>query len=440
MLRLLGLGVCLILAGAQEPADKVRELVEKLGSEEIAVRDQAQGDLIKLEPAALPAIRKHLAKAEGELKVRLQTIVRKIERDERIARIMAPGPVVTLRVKDRPASEVLTEISRQAGVTVEPCDLPAGTLLSLEADRLSLPAVIDKVCRQHGGITPQWYDSRIRVLPGSYRKLLAFDAGPFRFIPAGFEWSVGRTGDDYHAALVFKGVVIGPPGRMPPLARLDFEEAIDDQGVDLGVTKSWGLSLDAVEWPDASRVDHDLSRMVSRRTVKSPRLEAEKLLKCRGAVRLTFIYGSKRIATVEARVKTKREWEAIAKAAEKQESESRSGLVIDRCVRVGRTLRLDYRAYHLATVRDDPDAPSVGPTWLALHDASGRRLEGVNELDVDYGFVHGSHTLRGTEQRAEGTLRFNLPEGFEPATLDLMEGTDLEEVRIPFDLGEVPLK
>ena len=437
MFRLIGLGLCVLLGGAQDPADKVKALVEKLKYGELAVREQAHVDLLKLEPAALPALRGHLAEAEGEFKARLQSIVRKIERDDRVARIMAPGPRITLKVKERPAPEVVAEISRQAGVRVEGGDLPSGALLSLDADRLSLPDAIDEICRRHGGIVAQWSASRVRLVPGPWRKRPVFDAGPYRFIPDGFVWSVGRGGDAYSAQLVLKGVVLGPPGRLPPLARLDLGTVIDEEGEELGDTKHWGLTVGSLEWPLGQSTDMRFGRLVCRRASKSPSLDASKLVKCRGIVRLSFICGFKRIDRQAARVKTEADWEAERK---EKRTYPRSGVTVKRFSRSDRALRIDYWAYHHPADRENPDIPPLGPTWVALHDAAGRRLEGMEVVEDDYLFRLGTHVDRGGRQSVEGSVTFNLPEGFEPATVDLMEATEIDEIQIPFDLGEVRLK
>ena len=83
--------VCILLA-PQDAADKVRALVEKLGSEDIETRDGAQAELTKLGPSALPALRKHLDSAEGEVKARLEAVIPKLERAEKLAPFLSPGP------------------------------------------------------------------------------------------------------------------------------------------------------------------------------------------------------------------------------------------------------------------------------------------------------------------------------------------------------------
>ena len=113
----------LALLFLQDPSDKVRALVEKLGSDEIAERQKAAGDLVKLGTPALPALRVHLGKAEGEAKVVLQSIVTKLEREERLYKLLESPPVVTLKVRDAEIETVLevpyAELSRPDALRVE---------------------------------------------------------------------------------------------------------------------------------------------------------------------------------------------------------------------------------------------------------------------------------------------------------------------------------
>src|SRR5688572_30642758 len=104
MIRPIALLLCLIPAGPQDPAEKVRALVDQLESDEIAEREGAQTELIKRGTANLPLLRELRSKAEGEKKARLDAIVGRLERDERAANLLGPGPLVTLKVKDRPAA------------------------------------------------------------------------------------------------------------------------------------------------------------------------------------------------------------------------------------------------------------------------------------------------------------------------------------------------
>src|SRR5688572_17615033 len=109
MLRLIALGCALLIAGPQEPAGKVDALVAKLSSEELFERDAAATELAKLGPPAIPAIRGHISKSNASVQALLKSVLRRIERDERVASLARPGPRVTLTAKDRSPKSVLQE-------------------------------------------------------------------------------------------------------------------------------------------------------------------------------------------------------------------------------------------------------------------------------------------------------------------------------------------
>jgi len=399
---------------AQDPPDKVKSLVEKLVSEDIETRDRAQAELIKLGPSALPALRKYLAAAEGELKARLEIVIPKLERAERFAHFLAPGPTITLKAKDRPAAEVIAEIAKQAEVPVDTAALPAGTLLSLDADRMSLPAAIDEVCRRHGGIMHQWSATRVRLLRAPYRARRIFSAGAFHFIPDGFSWSVARGAGDRYGSIRLWGLLVGPPGRLPPELRLGLE-AVDEKGNKFGATSTErGLTLGELEWPGEGR----FCRLVQAGAWPAPALDAAKMTTCRGDLRLTFILGARKILTHKV-------------APSPENLQEGTSIHIGSCLRDGRILRADYSV--MVQVDDEKPDQTPGPTWLALHDKNGRRLEGREEAGLTLG--DDEKTMR-----ASGVATFDLPEGFEPVSIDVMEAADFEEIRIPFDLGEVRLR
>ena len=140
---------------------------------------------------------------------------------------------------------------------------------------------------------------------------------------------------------------------------------------------------------------------------------------------MTFILASKRIATKKARPTPHRDF-----------SEEKTDIVIQRCSREGATFSVEYVVYHRSGDESDEAEAPMGLVWLALHDRAGRRLDGQDSLGSRIAYSSGSSAT----DRVDGTLTFMLPEGFEPDTIDLMEGTDVEEIRIPFELGEVGLR
>jgi hypothetical protein len=416
--------LALALCAMQDPADKVRALVEKLGSEEIAVREQAAAELLKLGAPALPAIRALLGKVKGERRERLQKVAHRIERNDKLAKFLAPGPTVTLKVKDRPAAEVLAEISNQAGVPVEGSKLPAGTVFSLDADRLSLCAAIDELCRRHGKVMYEWTPTGVRIGPGDYRKLQTFDSGPFQFIPGKFEW-IGYKGADLDLRFFsFEGTLASAPGRLPPDVRIEFEAIQDDQGNDLGATRPGILhTFGGLEWPTANPGQPRVSRPISMLTNTLPSDKAKKLTKCRGRVRLTFVLDSRRLLTFKD------------PGPERRFEDDTRRLRIEEWELAGGRLQVRYQYVQDQSEESHEPREPARPIWIAIHDAAGRRLEGEKKSEHSYGLMGAFYVA----YCLDGTQVFVLPEGFEIASLDLMEATDTEEILVPFDLGEVPL-
>src|SRR5687767_12393768 len=113
----------LFLPILQDAPDRVGALIGRLQSEEIATREAAVAELARLGPDALPDLQRRLAKCEGEVRARLEAVIRTLEEEKRLWKHLAPGPTVTLKAQDRPAAEVLEAISRQAGVSFEFSDL-----------------------------------------------------------------------------------------------------------------------------------------------------------------------------------------------------------------------------------------------------------------------------------------------------------------------------
>src|SRR5262245_37979367 len=126
------LAFLLLLLAAQDPSDKIKALVVRLQSEEITVRSEAERELVKLGPGALPKLRELQTKAEGDLKARLKNVVSKIEREERLAKVLAPAPRVTVKAAGRRAAEVFAEIEKQAGIRIDASELSAETTVTAD--------------------------------------------------------------------------------------------------------------------------------------------------------------------------------------------------------------------------------------------------------------------------------------------------------------------
>ena len=410
MHRLVVIGLGLLLAGAQDPAEKARALIEKLSSDEIAERETAQTDLVKLGASAVPALRDRLGRAEGEVKTRIQAILDRIERNEKIANLLAPGPLVTLSAKDRPAAEVLAEIGKQGKVVVECRDLPAGTVVSCDAKGVPPAAAIDDLCRAHGKLMYSWAPDRVVILSAPYRRVPTFDRGPFRFMISGL--SVILTG---HADVTISAGIVGPAGRIPASVTLVIERFADDKSGDLAAAGPVEIPRPANDYPQPQVKGPEIFRFLHSTFPKPVALEATRVT-VRGYASLKFPIGLKRRVTL------------AAPAAGSTVENDDASLEIRRWELNGQRVRAAWRRI------DKQGGGAQESSVFVLKDAKGASVEGT----FLYANVANKKAPRGQRLAtiADEIFEFVLPEGFEPAALVYRSVELFEEVRIPFEIQE----
>lgn len=402
----------------QDPADKVKALIEKLGSDEIVDREAAQVDLIKLGPAALAAVKEHLERAEGETKSRLQTILARIERDIKVSKLLEPGRLVTLKAKNRPAADVFAELTKQAGFPVEAREIPADTVVSLDAKDLPPAAAIDELCRAHGKLMYAWGRDRVVIFSAPYRRVPSFDRGPYRLIIDGVY--VSFTGKPATTAqIMFNAGVVGPPDRLPKSMGLVFERVEDDKGVNRLESPSAESPFVYSEYPAAPRNGPVTFRGLGGNCPVNLPVEASKVA-CRGYASLRFAVEIRNLASVKA-----------PEIGSKSEGEGDS-IEIRRWERNGRRIRAGILRNDFKRVAGPEVASLAVPGFYVLRDAKGWSVEGA----VLCSYPWGKRVARGLQSRDE-SVEFILPEGFEPGELVLGRIEETEEVRIPFDYSEM---
>ena len=173
------------------------ELVAKLGSPRFAEREAAAESLRRLGDLALPALRKARSEQDLEIRTRAANL-----RDEIEAISLLKPTMVRLDFHDRPLSEVVEGIGRQAGVSLASGDEPLkrrkpqdkgrsswpDRRITLEAaDPLPFWEAIDRLCRagglrrlypQHSYGLEEPFD-RLILAPGEASPPRS-DTGPFR--------------------------------------------------------------------------------------------------------------------------------------------------------------------------------------------------------------------------------------------------------------------
>lgn len=424
MLRLTTLACLLLLGAAQDPVDKVKALVEKLKSEELVERETAAAELVKLGPAALPAVRAHFERARGDTRDQLERILRKLEAAEKVAHLLRPGPSVTLSVKNRPAGEVLAEIRRQSGILVEGAGLPADARFDLDVRDVSAWKAVDELCRAHGKVMYAFDADRIQVRPGAYRKIPAFDLGPYRFVVDSFDWKES-TGDNLRRFDLIGGL-LAPPGRFPDSTGVEVEKFEDESGDDL--VPKFEMVRRYFPGPPQRRQTGVpvIFRGLTWEGGEGPSVLSSKLKSFNGSVRLAFALDRSRIL-------------AVNNPLAPGDRATTKGAAIVRICEVSRDgSRVLVKCWFQRPLFNEEREGDVlyGRFTLSLYDADGRRVPGLH-LDPSV-TVHPDEA--GGVLRCADTYSFNLPEGFVPESLDLEKATEFHTLRIPFNLDGVSLR
>ncbi|HZL72921.1 MAG TPA: hypothetical protein VFC86_10700 [Planctomycetota bacterium] len=424
MIRLIALGFCLLLAGAQDPDEKVRALVEKLKSEDIAEREKAAAEIVKLGPSALKPLREHFEMARGDTRDQLERILRKLEADEKVAHLMRQGPSVTLAVKNRPAGETLAEIRRQSGVLIEGQGLLADSRFDLDVRDASAWKAVDELCRVHGKVMYTFDADRIVVRPGAYRKIPAFDLGPYRFVVDSFDWKES-TGDNLRRFDLIGGL-LAPPGRFPDSSSVEVEKFEDESGANL--MPKFEMVRRYFRGPSQRRGTGApvIFRCLNWEGGEGPSVHSSKLKSFSGSVHVTFALDRRRILAVKN----------PQAPGDRSMSEGMTTLRLHDVSRDGSRVLLKCWFQRPLFNEEREGDVLYGRYTLALYDAGGRRLPGLHvDPLVDVHLDEGGGVLRCAD-----TLSFNLPEGFVPESLDLEKATEFHTLRIPFNLDCVSLR
>jgi len=318
-----------------------------------------------------------------------------------------------LSAKDRPAAEVLAEIGKQGKVVVECRDLPAGTLVSIDAKGVTPAAAIDDLCRAQGKLMYSWAPDRVIIFAAPYRRVPSFDRGPYRLIMGGMSaLSFGRP--PANPSVTFGAGIAGPAGRIPKSATLVFEKLSDDKSGDLLAAGSVEIPTLASDYPLPEATGPEVYRVLAGTFPRPLALDGTRLT-CRGYASLKFSLDLKRRVTVAA--------PAVGSAAEGEDAR----LEIRQWDRKERRLRAGWRRLEVQFRR-----PAA--RIFALEDAKGASVEGT--LTCSYPSGAGMLAGRKVPNAAEESFEFLLPEGFEPATLVYSSVEAFEEVRIPFEYQE----
>lgn len=413
-------------AGPQDLEPQVLELVTKMGEDDIDVADQAAAELQKIGPPALPALRECARKRHGDLKLRLDELVRKIERGEKVRKAVGRVPRVTARFQDRPVSEILEEISKQSGVRVEGRDVPAEARASLAAEDAPVWKAIDELCRGHGGLMYTFTPKRVLVKPAPYRDLpRVFDRG-FMFFLDTINWTRSFNGGA-HSYFHAQAAVAWPPGVRPISGALLLDELTDDKNTDLlqaanGGNVWYGRSANANPQDEGT-----ILLPLNHQPPTPPAEDATALSRFKGKVALKFALEMKRTISIQDPLGQRAASEKYGKTTLQMRAWKRKGKEV--------RLDLSLTSFRRPNEMNQPwDGNFAGR--IVLVDPAGKTYTGRPEQQ-------GSSSSGGTEGYTitqNFAMTFAVPESTAVASLDWIEPTEVEEVVIPFDFKGVPLQ
>lgn len=405
MMRAIGLGLLILLA-PQDPADRVRSLVQKLESEEIAEREVAVRDLKRIGTPALPKLREMLPGCKGETHVRVQRV---------IEHVMAFGtpPLISLKAADRPLREIVADLERQSGIPFRLIGGAADAKVSVAADETIVWKVIEDLCRARGDLMYRFKNDAIEIYPSKFRALPTVDVAGLRFIVDRFIWNQNQFWQN--------GALLVPPGARVVRINFKLEESVDDLGNDPMKDPRHRMEpiIDGFHaYPGKSKFVYPF--WFNRLNGRAPALEAAKIVRCRGQVEV-WLAGGERIL------------DGIPEPLGKPSSPAR-----EEVPNLGVTAwrrKEGWLQIHVAASWDEPSVRFLGHKVSPL--VILRLKDGSWMTPANW---YAQSSLSPNEvRRVDNILNFELPEGAAVSALELVAPHPVVTVEMPFDFRDIPL-
>lgn len=409
----------LLLLGAPPQDDlgkRVRALVEQFQADEIQAVDDAMAGLIALGPPALEAIRQEHKKSAGDARLRLEEVLRKIERNVKRGRALGTPVLVTLDAKEKPLPEALEEIRKATGQPLVFEDLPADKV-TLALDKVGFWEALDRLCKAHGGVMWEVVEKEIVVSKRPYRDLPKVFRGNQVVFFSRLTSDQRLYGVRSEPSLYLEGGFAWTKGSIVPRESFVVEEFTDDQGTDLRAQAAGGATFTLSE--EEAMEPGQLTKSLGFSETGVLHDKASKLARLKGSLRLEYVLESRKIASFERPAGRigKPQREGSLTVTIKSFSASENDVDANVTVEVANAReKLLIRASGFRLI------DSKG----AAHAASGWVDEDVDEDTgkIDY----------------DCDLEFKLPDKTVIVALEFTVPTDLEEIVIPFDFKDLPLK
>lgn len=292
------LALVLLLAAPRQDLDqKVAELVARLADDAIDARDQAVRGLSELGPAAIPVLRKAMAKLDAEVRGRVEEAIRAIELRDALSRSLPPLKRITIDHRNRPAREAVEEIARQVGLPVHFEEETGRGAITLALKDVTPIEALDSVCRKDGqlGFRSESADGNFHR-GGNTPTRLVFATAPFVDYPAVYvrhyrvsvtELSLTRTntfqGNQASGSLSLRLQWL-PNVRPDSLRNFEVHEAKDEQGRSLLPEKKENEGFGSTRLHHAG-VDTSADESIE---IKYPEADAKRIAVLKGSCQLDY--------------------------------------------------------------------------------------------------------------------------------------------------------
>ena len=394
---------------------RVRELVEQLQSDEIQALEDAQVALIALGPAATDAIKDEIKKVGGDTKLRLEEALRKIDRNVKRGRALGAPILVTVNAKGKPIADLFEEMKTSTGQPIACHDLPPDKI-TIAFEKLGFWEALDRVCKTHGGVMWAVKEKEIVVSKRAYRDLPKVFRGNQIVYFERLSSDHQLRGPASPPTLSLEGGFAWTRSSIVPRETLVIEEFQDDQGTDLRARAAGGSFT--VNEEEAVNPEH-LVKPISFSESTALHERAQKLVTLKGALRLEYVLESRKVVSFE-------------KPAGMVGKPVKSGNLTVTLQRWNVTDgELDARVHvQAATVRDRIPIRASG---FRVIDSKGVAHPAAGSVDEDSDEDTG-------KVEYEADLELSIGGGIEIASLEFTIPIDIEEIVIPFDFKDLPLK
>jgi hypothetical protein len=435
MIRLV-LGAFLIAVAAPQESDdefsrRVQALIDQF--RESGTRKKAEAELIKIGPRALPLLRKEQTRAEGDFKTKLEGLIRTMNLADRRMRTQGKTMIVKVVAKDQPLADVASALQASTGVPIELQDAAIEAKVTLDAASSSLWEALDKLCKAHGRLTWDVSDKGIVVREGSNEPGLRAYASGYVLLIREFERRLSDGLMGKRDSINSRAYVAGPPGVLMFAGHVTFQVLVDDKGTNLMKSPgpSGSASISSFEILD----DPDLARPLysSLRDLQDPipAKDATKVKVCRG------------VAFVRLAIDSRKGLEIRGPAIKTGAQASAPGLElkIEEMTLSDREIRMVIEVTDSnITVKKDRNAlyPETGGRVI-LRDSRGVDIGAKLEQETGTTTMSGpvmSYDKQSTKFKVEGSLAY----GVSLASIEVWEPSEIEEIKIPFDLKDIPIR